>query len=129
LITETGITMETLKFSTNWNNKLYCDVFTTIRLHNPQKYETGRLYEIMLNGNKHSLAICIRLYTLTEEQLSDYVCLLDTGYDRKETLAIIYKMYPWITSKQKFDIVMLKKHKIRLPEQKEIEFKEQLIND
>lgn len=37
--------MNTLNFSKNWNNKLDCKVFTTLRLHNPNKY-----LKIIVNG-------------------------------------------------------------------------------
>ncbi len=38
-----------IKFSFNWNNKLENKAFTTIRIHNPNKYKTGNMYEIELN--------------------------------------------------------------------------------
>lgn len=43
----------TINFSTNWNGKLGCQAFTTIRLYNPGKYVEGRVYRINWEGNKH----------------------------------------------------------------------------
>jgi len=35
-----------IKFSKNWNNKLDCDVFTTIRVYNTSKYAKMGIYKI-----------------------------------------------------------------------------------
>lgn len=43
----------TIAFSNNWNNKLDCLAFTTIRLYNPGKYVKGRVYKIKWDGNAH----------------------------------------------------------------------------
>ena len=42
--------MEKLEFSTNWNNKLDCKCFTTIRLYNPNKHFRGNQFEISLQN-------------------------------------------------------------------------------
>lgn len=120
--------MDTINFSTNWNNKLACKVFTTIRLHNPLKYFPGKMYEARLNGTPCCHVKCIRLYTVTQEKLSDYICLLDTGYAREQTLKILSKMYPHITKEQKFDIIVLQKVIIPAAEQKELEFTAEQTN-
>ncbi|MBF7091118.1 hypothetical protein IUY40_06160 [Flavobacterium sp. ALJ2] len=38
--------MEKLEFSTNWNNKLDCKCFTTIRIFNPAKHFRGNQFEV-----------------------------------------------------------------------------------
>lgn len=38
-----------ISFSSNWNNKLTCRYFTTIRIHNPNFYKLNEFYEIVLS--------------------------------------------------------------------------------
>ena len=114
--------MEYISFLTNWNNKLQCQVFSTIRLHNPRKYKKGECYNVFLNGLQYPSVECMNVITVTTDKLSDYVCLLDTGYDKKETLAILGKMYPGINmNTQLFDVILLKKIKQDAPKQAEME--------
>lgn len=42
-----------VSFKTNWNNKLDCLCFTTIRPFNPAKYKAGAIYRIKWSGNKN----------------------------------------------------------------------------
>ena len=37
---------ERLEFTENWNGKLNCSTFTTMRLHNPQKYCVGAIKQM-----------------------------------------------------------------------------------
>lgn len=46
-VVKDGEPTETLKFSQNWNNKLACRYYTTIRLNNT-KYEAGKIYEVVI---------------------------------------------------------------------------------
>lgn len=39
-----------IRFSYNWNNKLNCKAFTTIRLHSPERYFLGAKFNVYLNG-------------------------------------------------------------------------------
>lgn len=45
-VVKEGEPTETLSFSKNWNNKLACPYYTTIRL-NSTKYEKGKIYSIV----------------------------------------------------------------------------------
>jgi len=55
--------MRQVKFSTNWNNKLDCRCFTTIRLKNPSKHKLNEVYAILLKNSVHKKA---RLYPLEQ---------------------------------------------------------------
>lgn len=81
-----------LKFSTNWNNKLSCTAFTTIRLKN-EKYRKDELFDIILKTEKMGTARIMAVYSLLPEKLNEQVCLCDTGYSKAETIEIIRKMY------------------------------------
>src|SRR6218665_1822071 len=98
----------TLKFSYNWNRKLNCKAFTTIRLHNPGKYAVGHSYEIFLKEKYHCHAKCIELKVFKMKDLNNYMAYLDTGYNKETTLEIVKKMYPKINVEEAyFDFILL----------------------
>ncbi|MBF7093592.1 hypothetical protein IUY40_18840 [Flavobacterium sp. ALJ2] len=102
--------MDKLEFSANWNNKLDCKCFTTIRLFNPTKHFKGNQFEILLNRKYKGKAVVLGVVKTEIHKLNDYVCYLDTGYGKEETTAILKKIYPRINSKnQLFSILLLKK--------------------
>ena len=52
----------------------------------------------------------IALSLIKLNQLSDYICFLDTGYSKEETKEILLKMYPRIDFKiQYLTVILLKK--------------------
>lgn len=85
--------MEKIGFSTNWNKKLNCDYFTTLRLANPKKYEVGKTYQIELNEKPIFLAQIVEIKTLKMYDLTPFQCALDTGYNKPETMQIIRNIY------------------------------------
>jgi len=99
--------MEKLEFSTNWNNKLDCKCFTTIRLYNLSKHFRGNQFEVFLQKKFKTKALVLGTVLTTLDKLSDYVCYLDTGYSREETIAILKKMYPQIDFKKKKICILL----------------------
>lgn len=102
--------MERLEFSTNWNNKLDCKCFTTIRIYNVSKHFRGNQFEVFCKRKFKMKAIVLGTIITKLDQLSDYVCYLDTGYNKEETTAILKKMYPHIDFKQqKVCIVLLER--------------------
>jgi len=109
--------MEELTFSYNWNNKLECNSFTTLRLHNPTRYYKGREFSIVLMNKKEKqfkfIAEIDDVYPCRFENLSEHACKLDTGYSKADTLKIINNMYKNIPGfnidTQVFDLVMLRK--------------------
>lgn len=102
--------MEKLIFSTNWNNKLDCKCFTTIRLYSQSKHFRGNQFEVFLQKKFRSKAIVLGTVLIKLDELTDYVCYLDTGYNKMETVAILKKMYPHIDfKKQKICILLLQR--------------------
>ncbi len=101
-----------IKFTYNWNGKLTNKVFTTLRLHNPKKYIIGNGYQIELKGEIIGNANMIGKHVITLDRLTDYVCYMDTGYSKAETLTIIQRMYKHIDLKTaRFDLCILQAHK------------------
>lgn len=85
--------MRTINFSTNWNNKLDCDAFTTIRLENPSKYIVNEVYSIQLQ-NKHLFNARIEsIKPFKLDKLNNFMARIDTGYSAKVCTGIIEKMY------------------------------------
>ena len=82
-----------ISFSFNWNNKLSNKAFSTIRIHNPKKYQVGKVYDIELKGEALGTAVIQEIRVLKADQLNNFICYLDTGYSRTETLNILTKMY------------------------------------
>lgn len=99
--------MEKLTFSTNWNSKLECNCFTTIRLYNLAKHFQGNQFEIFLQKKFKSKALVLGTVITKLDKLSDYVCYLDTGYNKEQTKEIFRKMYPHIDFKQQKICILL----------------------
>lgn len=85
-------------FSLNWNGKLNCTYFTTVRLLNPKKYEVGSIHEIWLEPKGQpkiqvGKAQVIVHQHRTTETLTDTECYLDAGYDRANLNRMLWNMY------------------------------------
>lgn len=79
-----------IKFSTNWNQKLNCKHFTTLRISG--KYEGANHLLVEFKG-KYKVGRVIETRKLKLWSLNEFMCRLDTGYSLKETFDIIGKMY------------------------------------
>jgi len=82
-----------IAFSYNWNNKLSCPCFTTIRLINLKKYVVGETYEIVLNKKPISLCEIVEIRNFYLASLNEFVARIDTGYSKAECERIIRSMY------------------------------------
>jgi len=88
--------MKRIDFSYNWNNKLDCKAFTTLRLSG--RHQVGERLAIWLKEKKgkesqKGIAEVIGKKRLTLAQISEYIAYLDTGYSAKECQDIIKRMY------------------------------------
>jgi hypothetical protein len=108
-----------LNFSYNWNNKLNCNYFTTIRLHNPTKYFKTGVYDVFLKEEFKGEAVIIDIKSQLVENMTEYSCGLDTGYSKSEAVEILRRMYPKIDlMSAKFDFILLRKIKQPAKEEK-----------
>ena len=82
-----------LEFSYNWNKKLDCISYTTLRLANLNKYQIGRKFGVYLNGKYHHDAEIIDVKSVGLDQINEWIARLDTGYSREKCIDIIQKMY------------------------------------
>lgn len=82
--------MKHLKFSNNWNNKLECRYFTTLRIS--KKFEVNDRV-IVTFKNKFKFARIMEVRKIRGQDLNNFICYLDTGYNLEATQSIIIKMY------------------------------------
>jgi hypothetical protein len=107
---------ERLSFSYNWNKKLHCDCFTTIRLFNPNKYSIGKKFRLFLRDIHLKDVEIIEIKVLKLDQINIFISSLDTGYEPETTKQIIKKMYAkcnWET--QQIYLILLKTINKKIP--------------
>ncbi|MFZ4402100.1 MAG: hypothetical protein ACOYO1_18870 [Bacteroidales bacterium] len=102
-----------LNFNTNWNNKLQCNYFTSIRLHNKNRFEGLKVMIQLKNECIHTETI-VKIENCTLSQIGDRTAYLDTGYNRDGFVSIFHTMYKnknidW--DKQILDVLMIKRDK------------------
>ena len=84
---------ERLEFTENWNGKLNCSTFTTMRLHNPQKYCVGAIKQIYLKGIWKGNAKVIDVKRIYLKDINLYVAKLDTGLPIDKCRDLFRNMY------------------------------------
>ncbi|MCG8208843.1 MULTISPECIES: hypothetical protein [Tenacibaculum] len=112
--------MNTINFSSNWNNKLNCEYFTTIRIYNPIKHKIGNKFNVFLGKKLKIKAEIIGIKKGFAKDLNEYDCYLDTGYNKQETITILQKIYPKTNLKHKVIVLILLK-RIAPPKPQQIE--------
>ena len=90
--------MNRLDFSTNWNNKLDCNYYTTLRLSG--RFEVGKTYEVWHKGQFLHHARIMGKKKLSLDTITEWIAYLDTGYPREECCNILRRMYPKIDNVQ-----------------------------
>lgn len=90
--TKTDTITKVIKFSYNWNNKLNCNFFTTIRKLN-KYYQLGEIYKVFCNEIFCFDAKIIHISRIYMRDLTEKICLHDTGYPMKETKIMLKKMH------------------------------------
>lgn len=82
-----------LKFTSNFNGKLGCRHFTTLRRWDETKFQLNYIYEVYLNDELLGTAQLIGIRKTQPSKLNEFVCRLDTGYGVEETQRMISKIY------------------------------------
>lgn len=89
--------MKTVIYNTNWNNKLFCDSWSSIRLANSQKYVIGEEYvhQLIVKNRiiiqRHGKLIYTSNFLLENMTLPQ--AHIDSGYDHIELKKLIQIMY------------------------------------
>jgi hypothetical protein len=84
--------IQTLKFSTNWNNKLGCKYFTTLRLSD--KYKVGHTVLIEASKMDNFYAEIVNRRVIKMDMINEFIAGIDTGYTVDDTKDILKRMYP-----------------------------------
>lgn len=87
------IMIEDLTFGYNWNGKLNCNCFTTIRMHNPRKYQPGNKLNVVLQGKPKGTATVLEVKQFRLDKLNEFTARIDTGYPLEECRKMIREMY------------------------------------
>ena len=103
--------LDILSFSTNWNHKLDCDAYTTIRIFNPHKHYPGKRFKVALNGVEMHMAEVIEVKQILLSQVNEFIARLDTGYSADECKTILKSMYNERAEKAVYGFLLLKKVK------------------
>lgn len=100
--------MSKITFTTNWNNKLDCKAFTTLRLRNDSKYVPGQKYSIYHKDKFRGYAVIRSISHFHLHNLNNFISYLDTGYSKEECAAIIKKMYSKVDfTKKELSLILL----------------------
>ena len=101
-----------ITFNYNWNGKLFCNCFTTIRLRNDEKYRVGYEYDVILKGQNSGPAICCGIKHFKLAELNDFTAMIDTGYNKQDCTAMLKTMYKNIVTNwetQFLSIILLRR--------------------
>lgn len=85
--------INSISFGTNWNSKLNCSAFSSIRLRNDKKFILGHEYQVILKDQPIFVCRLVAISHFMLDGMSDAMSFIDTGYNKKETIAMIEKMY------------------------------------
>ena len=89
-----------INFSKNWNKKLDCDYFTTIRLYTKEKidyyvehYENGTLWGVNLKENLFCHAKLVDLEVRLLKDIPAWMCFIDAGMNLSAFHKLMEAMY------------------------------------
>lgn len=85
--------MGDLAFSNNWNGKLNCECFTTIRLADRTKYYPGARKRVILKGQLKGFATILQVKPFLLEELNEFTARIDTGLSLQQCADVIRTMY------------------------------------
>lgn len=110
-----------LKFSYNWNHKLDCHAFTTIRIYNPDKHYVGQSVRLLLKDQEMGTGLIHGVNAFYLASLNPFMSYIDTGYSVEETASIIRRMYPKVNfSTTRMVMLLIVKDERKEPKQKEL---------
>lgn len=98
-----------LKFTYNWNNKLHCRAFTTIRLFNPYQHIPGNRCNLFLKDETIGAGTIGAVNRFKLNSLTETMAWIDTGYSAAQARNILMKMYKnidWSTKELAFILII-----------------------
>lgn len=85
--------MNCLKFSKNWNSKLDCKAFSTIRMYDGTALKVNSVIEIMLNGKLVKHAAVKYLEVIPIDAIDTRTAFIDTGLSAVECIDLLRSIY------------------------------------
>ena len=91
--------METLSFTHNWNQKLNCRSFSTVRIENPIKYRLNQEYRVQLLQVKgkppidKGIAVLKHIEYFNLFDVNPAVCYLDANLNKETFIKLVLTMY------------------------------------
>lgn len=88
--------MCTLKYSTNWNQKLCLNIFADIRVYNKNHHFEGNVVDVEYQAKTGIIefkAEIEKVVPIMLDKVSEAMWYMITGYDRENSLKIISQMY------------------------------------
>jgi hypothetical protein len=85
--------INSISFSSNWNNKLSCKSFSTIRVRNDKRFIIGNDYSIILKNEPIYIAKIVSISHIEISKLTPAMSYLDTGYSPQEQIKMMATMY------------------------------------
>jgi hypothetical protein len=107
--------MEIINFNSPWNgnslhSKIHCNYFTTIRIHNSDKYVLNKKYVITYKDKSIKMAQIIKIRQATLSTLSELYFYLDCGYSKENSIKMfetMYRLKPGQVDTLVFDVILL----------------------
>ena len=104
--------MVNISFSKNWNQKLCCDVFTTIRYKSPLK--RGDIVSVSTTTATHvvkSFAEVLNVESYLLKDIPECVFAFDMGLSKELGIQEIKRIYSQLNIHEiKFDIIVMRHH-------------------
>lgn len=103
--------MKRIRFSKNWNEKLCCSVFSTIRLSSDD-FQVLREYEVSVQMSTGEVAAqCVLLHksTMLLKDIQDEIFWTDMGMSKKKGIEELRKIYAPLginVDEREFDILV-----------------------
>lgn len=102
--------VQDIDFSYNWNGKLNCKSFTTIRLRNDMKYVVGERYRLKIKGERLGGVEILAIKHFYLRELNEFIARIDTGYSKDECEKIIRRMYSSVDfEKLQLSLILLRR--------------------
>lgn len=83
--------IQDLEFSSNFNNKLSCPCFSTLRVSG--RFSVGQRVRVCLKTKVMGYAVCRYRRQISFGAINDAMAFLDTGYNAEKCRSILFNMY------------------------------------
>lgn len=118
--------MEAINFKQNYGGKLFNDWFSTVRLHDPEKFINGNSLEVYLRKYNMGIAQIVAVRTFYFHQIRDVLAQIECGNNASYLATIlqsIYGQHVRLEKEDKLDHVVLRYTR------RNIEMQAALMND